>query len=92
MVHDHPCDDGNLIDGDGCSSSCQIETNYGCINGTEVSASVCSYNGSLSLEFVSGDKNPDKNAMTLTYILDTIDPLITLNNGSTDFTSWVSFP
>lgn len=24
------CDDGNIVNGDGCSSQCQIETNYLC--------------------------------------------------------------
>jgi len=26
------CDDGNIIDGDGCSSTCQLEVSYGCEN------------------------------------------------------------
>ena len=26
------CDDGNIISGDGCSSSCSIETGYSCVN------------------------------------------------------------
>ena len=31
-VHDtsEVCDDGNLLDNDGCSSECQIETGYYC--------------------------------------------------------------
>lgn len=28
------CDDGNTIDGDGCSSECRVETGYTCENGT----------------------------------------------------------
>lgn len=28
------CDDGNLINGDGCSASCTIEKNYNCIGGS----------------------------------------------------------
>lgn len=35
------CDDANLIDGDGCSSSCTIEENYTCLSG---SPSICTYN------------------------------------------------
>ena len=27
---EHECDDGNLVDGDGCSSTCSIETGYTC--------------------------------------------------------------
>jgi proprotein convertase subtilisin/kexin type 5 len=28
------CDDGNLVNGDGCSASCTIEKNYNCIGGS----------------------------------------------------------
>ncbi|CDW81578.1 UNKNOWN [Stylonychia lemnae] len=35
------CDDGNLIDGDGCSSNCKIETFYNCTQ-VEGKKSVCS--------------------------------------------------
>lgn len=30
------CDDGNDIDGDGCSSSCQIEDSFFCLKESEV--------------------------------------------------------
>ena len=38
-----PCDDGNVLDGDGCSSDCKIEQFYTCqiINSQEI----CRYNG-----------------------------------------------
>jgi len=29
-----PCDDGNLNNGDGCSSTCQIEKGFNCTGGT----------------------------------------------------------
>jgi cysteine-rich repeat protein len=29
-----PCDDGNLLDGDGCSKTCQIEQDYDCVGGS----------------------------------------------------------
>ena len=35
------CDDGNTIDGDGCSSSCTIEANWTCSGGSETTADVC---------------------------------------------------
>jgi len=28
------CDDGNIYDGDGCSSACEIENGYRCFNGS----------------------------------------------------------
>ena len=32
------CDDGNLLDGDGCSASCRVETDYFCLRESEVAA------------------------------------------------------
>lgn len=47
-----PCDDGNLIDGDGCSSSCQIEPKFICHSKTGNSSSICIYVGFVYLEKV----------------------------------------
>jgi cysteine-rich repeat protein len=48
------CDDGNLVSGDGCDSSCQIENLYECdgstTSGTETALSVC-----VELPAVCGD-------------------------------------
>ena len=35
------CDDNNTINGDGCSSLCQIEKDYNCTASTQVSPSIC---------------------------------------------------
>ena len=35
------CDDGNMVDGDGCSSSCVIESGYTCTTGNSTTASKC---------------------------------------------------
>ena len=35
------CDDGNLINGDGCSASCVVERNYNCVGGGENKADYC---------------------------------------------------
>jgi len=35
------CDDGNLVDGDGCSSTCKIETGWTCSGGNETVADTC---------------------------------------------------
>ena len=37
------CDDGNLIDGDGCSSSCLIEEGWMCYGGSLTTADICSH-------------------------------------------------
>lgn len=35
------CDDGNLISGDGCDSTCHIETGYHCGGGSPYSHDIC---------------------------------------------------
>jgi len=35
------CDDGNLINGDGCSSSCKVETDWSCSGGSPTSQDNC---------------------------------------------------
>lgn len=35
------CDDGNLINGDGCSSTCQIEDGWTCSGGTPTTPDKC---------------------------------------------------
>ena len=92
LLYELPCDDGNIIDGDGCSSACQIEANYGCTNGSSVSPNVCSYNGPFSVQLKTGDKDPRSNSMTLLYHFEPIDIIQSLNGGSTDITSLINFP
>ena len=49
------CDDGNLVDGDGCSSKCRVEKGYDCgaINGTIICRK--NYNVSYSIMFVQNN-------------------------------------
>jgi cysteine-rich repeat protein len=37
------CDDGNTEDGDGCSSTCEIEQDWSCSGGSPTSMDVCTY-------------------------------------------------
>jgi cysteine-rich repeat protein len=39
------CDDGNTINGDGCSAACLVEDYYRCSGGSSTSPSVCVYTG-----------------------------------------------
>lgn len=55
MADFEKCDDGNLENGDGCSSVCQIETGYVCFN----SPSDCSTNCGDSIAI--GEECEDKN-------------------------------
>jgi cysteine-rich repeat protein len=41
------CDDGNTVDGDGCSSSCTVETGWTCIGGNMARPDVCYVNPTL---------------------------------------------
>lgn len=38
-----PCDDGNNIDGDGCSSICKVEAGYTCSGGSPNSKDICTF-------------------------------------------------
>jgi len=37
------CDDGNLLDGDGCDKNCMIEQDFVCYGGNEMNADLCHY-------------------------------------------------
>ena len=45
-VSNRYCDDGNIINGDGCSSSCLVEVNFSCSGGGPTTASDCMFTGS----------------------------------------------
>ena len=44
------CDDGNLIDGDGCSKECQVEDGFDCVGGSAQSPDSCYSNAALTAE------------------------------------------
>lgn len=57
-TNSYECDDGNLVDGDGCSSLCSVEVGYRCENGSSTSPSSCYYVGvPLQLSLSSVKKN-----------------------------------
>jgi cysteine-rich repeat protein len=74
MVFTYKCDDGNNIDGDGCSSTCQNEKNYKCV-GSKTTPSHCRFIGFVSLKVTSVDKVVDENKIMITI---TTSP--TINN------------
>lgn len=43
MVTFSQCDDGNLVNGDGCSSICKIEVGFRCSTLNKFSPSACQY-------------------------------------------------
>jgi len=62
------------------------------MNGSVTEPSICSYNGTFDIQLDTGNKMADSNSLVLTYDIYPALPLIVINNGSTDFTSMVSFP
>lgn len=52
------CDDGNNINGDGCSSSCLIEDGWNC---TSASPSICSLKDTIKMEFIDYYKKAGAN-------------------------------
>lgn len=85
-----PCDDGNLVNGDGCSSTCQVEPGYVCLNGSNTTPSVCCFNGSISVSVSSAIKNPTSNALSIAYTVSPIQPLLSLVNNTNNFLPFVS--
>lgn len=73
-----PCDDGNTVSGDGCSSTCSIEANYTCQGGSTTTASICSYNQPITLTLLSTTKNLTDN---IVYFDIQISPPISALNG-----------
>ena len=57
-------DDGNTSDGDGCSSSCEVETDWTCSGGNSTTASICEKwgDGIVILNSVSSDYCDDGNS------------------------------
>lgn len=80
------------MDYDGCSSNCYVETDYVCTNSSSPSISTCFYNGPFYLTLENQEKDPNSNSLTLTYSISPYAALLSLNGGSTDLTSLVSFP
>ena len=70
------CDDGNKDSGDGCSQTCQIETNYVCKGGnsTKLSADDCTPGTSmLHVSFDTASYGTNSNIDTTKYIIEKWD-------------------
>lgn len=82
----HACDDGNVIDGDGCSSNCSIEKDYRCNNGSATSASVCTFSGRyLKLQFKNITKSNIQNRLIFTFTL--WPPIFTIPSNISNISS-----
>eukprot|EP00347_Sterkiella_histriomuscorum_P023935 403332874 len=68
------CDDGNSIDGDGCSSTCEIEQDWICYGGTSSTADTCTIS-QLTIESIeaTSDNNIVITFSKPAYIIDELD-------------------
>jgi hypothetical protein len=58
-----PCDDGNLLDDDGCSSKCAVEPFYNCTQINNVSS--CTLNVVPTCDLILYTKDPYNNKATI---------------------------
>lgn len=73
------CDDGNIVDGDGCSSTCQIESAWSC--NSDPAYTCCTLESSkLTLSINKILKVPNKNSMTLILEVSPKLPILTPEN------------
>ena len=63
------CDDGNTVDGDGCSSTCSVEVKYRCENGTDVAPSACVYFGMIGLTLNKTERLEGSNSGMFTFLV-----------------------
>jgi cysteine-rich repeat protein len=82
------CDDGNTVNGDGCSSVCQVEEQYRCENGSSTTPSACYYIGSpLTLELLSTRRTEGLNQGVFEFGL--FPPLLTV--GDLNLSHYLAF-
>jgi cysteine-rich repeat protein len=81
-----PCDDGNNVNGDGCSSTCHIEPGYTCSGGSSTSRSVCSASAQVKVILSEILKDVYSNSVSFVF---TLDPPLQLVDGF-NFTALVS--
>jgi cysteine-rich repeat protein len=62
------CDDGNTVDGDGCSSTCTVETDWAC-TGTYAQGSTCKIVNVTQLTYTGTIRDTTSNKATLYYKL-----------------------
>ena len=58
------CDDGNLLNGDGCSSQCKIETDWSCKGSNAATPSTCVYLVAPKAEFSTLEESTSQGSIT----------------------------
>lgn len=62
------CDDGNKLDGDGCSSNCNVETGWSCSGGSSNSSSKCKVVTQVVMKLVDVEKVQGKNQVMFYFL------------------------
>ena len=78
VVLKYQCDDGNRINGDGCSSNCLIENGWTCVKNA-TNGSNCTLTGTLTMTLTRVHKYPRQNSILLVLAIN-ID--LNLNNNN----------
>ena len=92
-LFDYQCDDGNQLDGDGCSKNCIIENGWSCKVIVSGSASVCKLEATLAMTLNKMIKASGKNSVTLYFTLSLAYRLVsnfsvTANDVSSSDLAW----
>lgn len=72
------CDDGNLINGDGCSSTCTVESGWACPGGSSTARSVCTTPSNYTATLTYSVKNSTRNSIWWTFLITPYDSNIEL--------------
>eukprot|EP00656_Telonema_subtile_P050312 TRINITY_DN6485_c0_g1_i1.p1 TRINITY_DN6485_c0_g1~~TRINITY_DN6485_c0_g1_i1.p1 ORF type:complete len:1411 (-),score=544.52 TRINITY_DN6485_c0_g1_i1:64-4296(-) len=81
------CDDGNLLDGDGCSASCAVEPSFSCTAGSPNSASQCTPCGDGLLRGAEQcDSSPGCDPVSCTLLPAHV--LLSGTDASPTYTAW----
>ncbi len=79
------CDDENLVNGDGCSSTCAVEKFYRCYNGSYFSRSECQYVGPINVNLIKTEKVDNSYQGVFTFSFTPAMPLLNKFNISDYF-------
>ncbi len=66
------CDDGNMIDFDGCSSTCTINTGFECREADKLAngSSLCKYEQNVTLKFERIEESTTSNSFSIFFSLE----------------------
>ncbi len=89
---ENECDDGNTKSGDGCSSSCVVETNYACSGGNETTADTCVNRKPPEMQVLRyyGNRTAVLTFTAAVRFLASLDKLVsfTINGGEASCVGW----